>query len=184
MPAATVETGAGAAAAANATASAIVPAAPGTMATTTPPGQAVVDPASYQPKTEFDNTPWRFNMEQDGKRMTADEFTAWMEARGVRVARGAARPVAAQNPTGDGRPPNWSSATAGQVGEAGASTTIVTTPATQAEAQAATTAASTAAATESVAVPATPVPTTDVAPDADDAEAQDASEEGTDTPPR
>ncbi|GHA68220.1 hypothetical protein [Cognatilysobacter bugurensis] len=47
------------------------------------------DPAAYKPKTEFDNTPWRFDMNQNGKRMTADEFSAWMEARGVRVARGA-----------------------------------------------------------------------------------------------
>ena len=43
------------------------------------------DPASYKPKTEFDNTPWRFNMTQNGKRMTADEFDAWMKSRGVRV---------------------------------------------------------------------------------------------------
>ena len=43
------------------------------------------DPAGYKPKTEFDNTPWRFNMTQNGKRMTADEFDAWMKSRGVRV---------------------------------------------------------------------------------------------------
>ncbi len=48
------------------------------------------DPAAYKPQTEFDNTPWRFDMSQNGKRMTADEFDAWMKARGVRVARGAA----------------------------------------------------------------------------------------------
>jgi hypothetical protein len=57
------------------------------------------DPAAYKPKTEFDNTPWRFNMTQDGKRMTADEFDAWMKARGVRVVgrkdTPAAVPVAA-----------------------------------------------------------------------------------------
>ena len=47
------------------------------------------DPAAYQPKTAFDNTPWRFDMSQNGKRMTADEFTAWMKAKGVRVAKGA-----------------------------------------------------------------------------------------------
>lgn len=46
------------------------------------------DPAAYKPRTEFDNTPWRFNMSQNGKNMTADEFTAWMKSRGVRVARG------------------------------------------------------------------------------------------------
>jgi hypothetical protein len=43
------------------------------------------DAAAYKPKTAFDNTPWRFNMTQNGKRMTADEFDAWMKARGVRV---------------------------------------------------------------------------------------------------
>lgn len=48
------------------------------------------DPAAYKPKTEFDNTPWRFDMNQNGKRMTAVEFDAWMKARGVRVAKGAA----------------------------------------------------------------------------------------------
>ncbi|HZF97358.1 MAG TPA: hypothetical protein VEY92_03775 [Pseudoxanthomonas sp.] len=56
------------------------------------------DPAAYKPKTEFDNTPWRFDMNQNGKRMTAEEFDAWMKSRGVRVARGAvpaAVPVAA-----------------------------------------------------------------------------------------
>jgi hypothetical protein len=43
------------------------------------------DAAGYKPQTAFDNTPWRFNMTQNGKRMTADEFDAWMKARGVRV---------------------------------------------------------------------------------------------------
>jgi hypothetical protein len=45
--------------------------------------------AAYKPKTEFDNTPWRFDMNQNGKRMTAEEFDAWMKSRGVRVAKGA-----------------------------------------------------------------------------------------------
>lgn len=55
------------------------------------PAPSVLDPgnpAAYKPRTEFDNTPWRFNMNQDGKNMTADEFSAWMKSRGVRVARG------------------------------------------------------------------------------------------------
>lgn len=61
-----------------------------TMAMSTQPGTpgGLIDPATYKPKTEFDNTPWRFDMNQNGKRMTADEFDAWMKARGVRVARG------------------------------------------------------------------------------------------------
>lgn len=53
----------------------------------------IVDAATYKPKTEHDNTPYRFNMEQNGKRMSADEFDAWMKARGVRVVK--ARPVPA-----------------------------------------------------------------------------------------
>lgn len=55
---------------------------------------ANADPATYKPQTEHDNTPWRFDMSQDGKRMTADEFDAWMKARGVRVAKGAPAPAA------------------------------------------------------------------------------------------
>lgn len=58
------------------------------------PAPSVVDPddpSVYKPKTEFDNTPWRFDMQQDGRMMTADEFDAWMKARGVRVARGRPR---------------------------------------------------------------------------------------------
>jgi hypothetical protein len=62
------------------------------------PAGSVVDPAdpgAYKPRTEFDNTPWRFNMSQNGKNMTADEFSAWMKSRGVRVARGAGAPAPA-----------------------------------------------------------------------------------------
>ena len=56
-------------------------------------GTSDAAPAAYKPKTRYDNTPWRFNMEQNGKRMTADEFDAWMKAKGVRVAKGAPAPV-------------------------------------------------------------------------------------------
>lgn len=49
---------------------------------------AGVDPNTYVPKTQFDNTPWRFDMNQNGKRMTAEEFDAWMKAKGIRVAKG------------------------------------------------------------------------------------------------
>ena len=65
---------------------------------------ASTDAAAYQPKTEFDNTPWRFDMNQNGKRMTAEEFDAWLKAKGVRVARGAtpaAEPPPAPTPTSD-----------------------------------------------------------------------------------
>ena len=60
------------------------------MATPAPGVVSPDNPAAYKPRTEFDNTPWRFNMSQNGKKMTADEFSAWMKAKGVRVARGAA----------------------------------------------------------------------------------------------
>ena len=71
----------------------VVPGAAGTPATT--------DPAAYVPRTEFDNAPWRFDMNQNGKRMTADEFTAWMEAKGVRVVKPRA-PVATAMPAAEG----------------------------------------------------------------------------------
>lgn len=75
-----------------AAAATIAPAVPG--ATIVPqPGaaNAVIDPATYKPRTEFDNTPWRFSMHQDGQRMTADDFAAWMEARGIRISKGVPR---------------------------------------------------------------------------------------------
>lgn len=37
---------------------------------------------------------YRFDMDQEGRRMSADEFDAWMKARGVRVAKGAPAPAA------------------------------------------------------------------------------------------
>ncbi len=52
---------------------------------------------AYVPRTKDDNTPWRFNMNQNGRRMTAAEFDAWMQAKGIHVATGkpaAAAPVA------------------------------------------------------------------------------------------
>lgn len=58
------------------------------------------DPAAYKPRTEFDNKPWRFDMMQNGKRMTADEFDAWMKARGVRVV-----PKKAEAPPATPTPP-------------------------------------------------------------------------------
>lgn len=71
------------------------PAASGTAAPggVVPPGSAPGSAApaadAYVPQTEFDNTPHRFNMTQDGKQMSADDFDAWMRSRGYRVAKGA-----------------------------------------------------------------------------------------------
>ncbi len=53
-----------------------------------PAPQAAVTPPP--PAGERDATgAYRFNMTQNGRRMTADEFDAWMKARGIRVAKGA-----------------------------------------------------------------------------------------------
>jgi len=60
------------------------------------------DPAAYKPKTQFDNTPWRFNMNQNGKKMTAEEFDAWMKAKGVRVVKG--KTVATPPPAAEAAP--------------------------------------------------------------------------------
>ena len=83
------------------------------------------NPAAYKPRTEFDNTPWRFNMSQNGKNMTADEFSAWMKSRGVRVARGAA-PAAAS--TAD--VPDESAALAAPASDAPETTTTPASPTT------------------------------------------------------
>lgn len=48
---------------------------------------------AYVPKTAHDNTPWRFDMNQNGRRMTADEFDAWMKAKGIRIATGKPTPT-------------------------------------------------------------------------------------------
>ena len=56
------------------------------------PVAAAVAPSSasdgYVPRTAHDNSPYRFDMTQNGRRMTAEEFDAWMKARGIRVATG------------------------------------------------------------------------------------------------
>ncbi len=41
----------------------------------------------------------RFDMTQDGKAMTADQFDAWMDAQGVRVVKAGATPVTSGDAT-------------------------------------------------------------------------------------
>ena len=41
----------------------------------------------YVPRTAHDNSPYRFDMTQNGRRMTAEEFDAWMKARQAQVAK-------------------------------------------------------------------------------------------------
>lgn len=42
--------------------------------------------AGYKQQTRFDNTPYRFNM-KPGQKLSAAEFDAWMQARGIRIVR-------------------------------------------------------------------------------------------------
>ena len=60
------------------------------------PASALATPGAggYVKRTEHDNTPYRFNMTQNGKRMTADDFDAWLQANGYSAGRRAA-PAAA-----------------------------------------------------------------------------------------
>jgi hypothetical protein len=55
-------------------------------APTTPPSSTTA--GAYAPKTKDDNTPWRFDMNQNGKRMTSEQFDAWMKSKGIHVATG------------------------------------------------------------------------------------------------
>lgn len=55
------------------------------------------DSAGYVPRTTHDNSQYRFDMTQNGRRMTAEEFGAWMKARGIRVATG--RPAGSEPTT-------------------------------------------------------------------------------------
>ena len=54
--------------------------------------------AAYVPMTKDDNSPWRFDMSQNGKQMTSVEFDAWMKAKGIRVATGKPGSSAAAEP--------------------------------------------------------------------------------------
>lgn len=81
----------------------VAPAVPGTAASTTGAVPTATDPAAYKPRTEFDNTPWRFNMSENGQRMTADAFDEWMKAKGLQVVGGKFMriPAAAAAPAGE-----------------------------------------------------------------------------------
>lgn len=52
--------------------------------------------AAPPPAAQGGGNSFRFNMTQNGKRMTADEFDAWMKAQGVRVIK---------SPTANAAPP-------------------------------------------------------------------------------
>ena len=79
------------------------------VAVAVPAGAAAASASTYVKLTEHDNTPYRFNMTQNGKRMTADDFDAWLQANGYSAGRRvdpnaapapAAEPAAEAPPTG------------------------------------------------------------------------------------
>ena len=71
---------------------------------------ATANNGAYVPKTPHDNSPWRFDMQQNGKRMSAEEFDAWMKAKGIRVATG--KPAGSTAPAdGQAAPSDTSSTT-------------------------------------------------------------------------
>ena len=63
-----------------------------TGALTLPTTQTQIYQASYPMqeggKTPYDNSQYRFDMQQNGKQMSAQDFDAWMKARGIRIAGG------------------------------------------------------------------------------------------------
>ncbi|PNS09593.1 hypothetical protein [Solilutibacter silvestris] len=59
------------------------------------------DPANYKPQSQWDNSPWRFNMQ---KGMTAVEFEAWMKSKGLHVSKGPPKPEATPAADVQGQP--------------------------------------------------------------------------------
>ncbi|TWT17888.1 hypothetical protein FQY83_16460 [Luteimonas marina] len=57
------------------------------VAVAVPASAAAASASTYVKLTEHDNTPYRFNMTQNGKRMTADDFDAWLQANGYSAGR-------------------------------------------------------------------------------------------------
>lgn len=64
----------------------------------------------------------RFEMTQHGRQMTADDFDAWMKARGIRIAKGAqaaaGRPTAGRSPKPAAKPVRATAAKADAKAEA------------------------------------------------------------------
>jgi len=64
-------------------------------ATRSPTAELAPAPAP-KPTTVAKNN--RFDMNQNGRRMSADDFDAWMKARGIRIAKGKPPTKSAPNP--------------------------------------------------------------------------------------
>ena len=64
--------------------------AAGVAATATASGSGGAGSTAPAPGKPAPGREWRFDMQQDGKAMTADEFDAWMQSRRARVATGKA----------------------------------------------------------------------------------------------
>ena len=77
----------------------LILAAPANAATKKKPAPKAAPAA---PASQPTDTSKRFNMTQDGKKMTADDFDAWMKKNGYRVATGAPAKPAAEEPAKQG----------------------------------------------------------------------------------
>ena len=53
---------------------------------------------AYVPKTQWDNTPYRYNAGGNGKKFTADDFDAWMKAKGIHVSKGVPKTAPVADP--------------------------------------------------------------------------------------
>lgn len=72
-----------------------------TVQASTAPASTPATQAPAKGKTPAPGREWRFDMLQDGKAMTADEFDAWMKSRRARVATGKS---GTPDPTGSAAP--------------------------------------------------------------------------------
>lgn len=89
------------------------------------------------PASSMSDTNWRFDMRQDGRTMTADEFDAWMASRGARIATGRSGEPVVQLAVAADQPPASVAGTATQVVPASAPTSVPAPYSASATAQAA-----------------------------------------------
>ncbi len=63
---------------------------------TRPPAAELAPAPAAKPTAIAKNN--RFDMSQNGRRMSAEDFDAWMKARGIRIAKGKPPAKSAANP--------------------------------------------------------------------------------------
>jgi rare lipoprotein A len=93
------------------------------------PAASQVAPAQAASASPTPGREWRFDMQQDGKAMTADEFDAWMKSRRARVATGKAgtpdpRLAASASASSPSAPPSSPAAAAASLATGGSGGTV------------------------------------------------------------